>query len=211
MVITRRELPTRRATISQYHQPSTSNQIFVCVDWGASYWRQYDSILGGASNAEPSLVIYNKEKGELLSGERALTAWLTKNTYIRFDNLKALFDTDSNHYEEECERIQSLQIPISIEDVLEHWWLDRFGALLKRIGPRDKITIAIAHPAHFSPTSVQKFQDYFARSRDGRQFEVVVSEESTAALHGSRYSGFGPGIVLVLDGGKSTIVITPNL
>jgi hypothetical protein len=56
---------------------------------------------------------------------------------------------------------------------------------------------------------VQRLRDFFAKRREGRDFNVVMSEEATAALHGSSYSGFVKGdIVLVVDGGKSTIVGT---
>jgi hypothetical protein len=213
MVITREALHgkniARRTQKLQRRVTTVASEVFVCVDWGASYWRHYDSSLGGTSKAEPSMVVYNKEKNEFLSGEKASNAWLTSDVYIRFQNLKKLFDTESNYYKEECDRVHELCIPITVEDMLEHWWLDRFGALLKRIAPNHKIKFGIAHPAYFSPSSVQKYRDFFSKSREGHEFEVVVSEESTAALHGSRYSGFQPDdLVLVLDGGKSTIVST---
>jgi hypothetical protein len=107
--------------------------------------------------------------------------------------------------------MQELGLELSMEAVLEKWWYDRVGPLMKRVGPQETITFAVAHPAHFSPRSVQRLRDFFAQSREGRTFHVIMSEEATAALHGSRYSGFESGdIVLVVDGGKSTIVIDPR-
>jgi hypothetical protein len=181
-------------------------RIVVCIDWGASFWRQRDSLLG-ASAPEPSLVVYNTDTKEFVTGQRASEAWLPNTAQIRFENLKSLFDEKSGFYEKEHKKMKALGLDIGPDAVLEAWWQDRMGALMKRVGPQNTVTFAVAHPAHFSPRSVQKLRDYFARSRNGRTFQVVMSEESTAALHGSRYGGFKSGdIVLVVDGGKSTIV-----
>ncbi|KAH8707008.1 hypothetical protein GQ44DRAFT_777660 [Phaeosphaeriaceae sp. PMI808] len=178
----RRRRKQQRRDQSQ-QQPASSLPVYVCIDWGASYWRQYTSLLG-VTPPEPSLVLLQ----------------------VRFENLKALFDEESGFREAESKRIRDLGIETSIEAVLEKWWCDRMGPLLKRVGPRETITFAVAHPAHFSPRSVQRLRAFFAQGREGRTFRVVVSEEATAALHGSRYSGFKSGdIVLVVDGGKSTI------
>jgi hypothetical protein len=180
--------------------------VYVCIDWGASYWRQFTSSLGVAP-PEPSLVVYNKRTKEFTTGQRASNAWLSGTSQVRFENLKALFDVESGFWEAESKRIQELGLEISMEMVLERWWYDRMGPLMKRIGPQETITFAVAHPAYFSLQSVQRLRDFFAQSREGRTFQVVMSEEATAALHGSRYSGFESGdVILVVDGGKSTIV-----
>jgi hypothetical protein len=187
-------------------EQATASSKYVCIDWGASYWRQYTSELG-VTPPEPSLVVYNRDTNELTTGQRASNGWLPNTSQVRFENLKALFDEESGFWEAECKRIRDLGMELSLDAVLERWWHDRMGPLIKRVGPQETITFAVAHPAHFSPRSVQKFRDFFAKSREGRTFHVVVSEEATAALHGSRYSGFKSGdIVLVVDGGKSTIV-----
>ena len=81
------------------------------------------------------------------------------------------------------------------------------GPLMKRVELGTTIMFAVAHPAHFTPQSVQSLRESFTRSRDGQTFDVVISEESTAALRGSRYSGLKSGdTVLVVDSGKSTVV-----
>lgn len=151
--------------------------------------------------------MYNDDTKEFSTGQTASNAWLPNTAQVRFEKLKSLFDEDSGFLEAERLRIRELGLDISIENVLERWWYDRLGPLMKRVGPHEPITFAVGHPAHFSPQSVQRLRDFFAKSREGRTFHVIMSEESTAALHGSRYSGFKSGdIVLVVDGGKSTIV-----
>jgi hypothetical protein len=190
----------------QQQQAESRQGEFACIDWGASHWRQFTST-SGFSPPEPSLVTYNKHTGEFKTGATARDAWLPSASLVRFEGLKRLFDEDSGFMAEERARIRVLGLEISIEDVLERWWSDRLGPLMKQVDPRETITVAIAHPAHFSPQSVRNLHDFFAQARHGRSFRVVVSEESTAALHGSRFSGFSLGdIVLVVDGGKSTIV-----
>lgn len=196
----------RRRKQARRREHTPHKPIVVCIDWGASFWRQRSSLLG-ASPPEPSLVVYNTDTKEFVTGQRASEAWLPNTAQIRFENLKSLFDETSGFYEKECKRIKELALDIDPDAVLEAWWQDRMGALMKRVGPQDTVTFAVAHPAHFSPQSVQKLREYFARSQTKRMFRVVMSEESTAALHGSRYGGFKSGdIVLVVDGGKSTIV-----
>lgn len=187
-------------------QTVPTRDVYVCIDWGASYWRQFTSI-PGICTAEPSLVVYDKDEKKLLTGRTASDMWLCSATNVRFENLKRLFDVESDFLASERKRIKDLELDITIEEVLEKWWNDRLGSLAKRVSPGVTITIAIAHPAHFNPQSVQKLREFFGRTRLGRSFDVVVSEEATAALHGSRYCGFEAGdIVLVVDGGKSTIV-----
>lgn len=187
-------------------QTVPTRDVYVCIDWGASYWRQFTSI-PGICTAEPSLVVYDKNEKKLLTGRTASDMWLCSATNVRFENLKRLFDVESDFLASERKRIKDLELDITIEEVLEKWWNDRLGSLAKRVSPGVTITIAIAHPAHFNPQSVQKLREFFGRTRLGRSFDVVVSEEATAALHGSRYCGFEAGdIVLVVDGGKSTIV-----
>lgn len=182
---------------------------YLCVDWGASYWRQYESVLGAVADPEPSLAIYDKRTNEILTGTNAAKAWLPNGSFIRFENLKKLFDRDSVHVDEMRKQISSAKVNITTDDILERWWEDRFSSILKRVPPRETITFAVAHPAYFSPQSVGAFREWFSRSRGERKFQVVVSEESTAALHGSRFSGFSAGdCVVVIDGGKSTIVST---
>lgn len=203
----KRWLKRQHRSKSQRQQAVTS-PVYVCIDWGASYWRQFTSLLG-VSPPEPSLVVYNKTTKELITGQRASNTWLSNTCQVRFENLKALFDEDSGFWEAECRRIEGLGLELDMDAVLEKWWYDRIGPLLKRVGPRETIVFAVAHPAHFSARSVQRLRDFFAKRREGRDFNVVMSEEATAALHGSSYSGFVKGdIVLVVDGGKSTIVGT---
>lgn len=151
--------------------------------------------------------MYDRHEKKLYTGKRASDVWACSASQVCFENLKRLFDEDSDFLAEECRRLEDLELDITIEQVLEKWWDDRLRPMIKRVDPKEIITIAVAHPAHFSPQSVQKLRAFFARERYGRTFHVVVSEEATAALHGSRYSGFKEGdIVLVVDGGKSTVV-----
>jgi hypothetical protein len=184
------------------------DSVIICVDWGASHWRHFDSVLGAMSPHEASLVVYDKHTGKLVTGNRALDHLLPlESDCVRFENLKAYFDLDSDHRNKAYETIRTQSLPTTVEQILEAWWADRFGALMKRISTTETIVVALAHPAHYSPASVQSLKRFFSKVRHGHNFEVIVSEESTAALHGSRYSGFTAGdVVLVVDGGKSTIV-----
>jgi hypothetical protein len=180
--------------------------VYIYVDWGASYWRQKNSLLSPAL-PEPSLVVYDTLSGDFVTGRKAANTWLPNSSKIRFDNLKALFDESSDCWVREERRIRDQGLSICVDEVLEAWWTDRLSPLLERVEYSQKVVFAVAHPAHFSPQSAERLREYFARTRRGRTPEVILSEESTAALHGSRHSGFKTGdIVLVVDGGKSTIV-----
>lgn len=195
-----------RSDEAQRQRTKPSQGVYVCIDWGASYWRHFTSVTG-VCTVEPSLVVYDRDEKKLFTGKKASSMWLPSTSHVRFENLKRLFDQDSCFLAEERERIKELELEITMDEVLETWWNDRLYSLMKRVDLQETITIAVAHPAHFSAQSVQKLRSFFAQSRYGRTFKVVMSEEATAALHGSRYSGFKPGdVVLVLDGGKSTIV-----
>ncbi|KAK7177698.1 hypothetical protein PSPO01_16254 [Paraphaeosphaeria sporulosa] len=213
MVITRTDVQKqRRGRKSSYRAhsiPDTAAPPYVCVDWGASNWRQYDSVLNAATLPEPSLAIYDKDTNSILTGERA-NDWrkvTSSDSYLCFTNLKRFFDLDSRSLQDGQKLLADHNVDVTIEDILEKWWEDRLSPVLRRISPQKTVVFAVAHPANFSPQSVSALQDFFSRSRQGRHFKVVVSEESTAVLHASRLSGmFNPGdCVLVMDGGKSTI------
>jgi hypothetical protein len=201
----------QRISIARMQQSTPSRAVYVCIDWGASYWRQYTSV-PGICTIEPSIAVYDTSEKQILTGRKASNMWLPSASHVLFENLKQLFDMESDFAVSERKRVQDLGLDINIEEVLESWWNDRLGSLTKRVSPQDTITVALAHPAHFSPRSVQSIRSFFERARLGRTFSVVVSEEATAALHGSRYSGFEAGdLVLVVDGGKSTIVRQHNV
>lgn len=202
----KKKLHRSRDREAHQHRKKPSQGAYVCIDWGASHWRQF-TLIPGICTVEPSLAVYDRHEKKLYIGKRASDVWACSASHVRFENLKRLFDEDSDFLAEECRRLEDLELDITIEQVLEQWWDDRVRSMIKRVDPKEIITIAVAHPAHFSPQSVQKMRAFFTRERYGRTFHVVVSEEATAALHGSRYSGFKEGdIVLVVDGGKSTVV-----
>ena len=214
MVISRTDIKLRRRERGSNHRkhrpPQKIARPYVCVDWGASNWRLYDSVLNAVTSPEPSLAIYDRDTKEILTGEKADKWWKVAphDSCLRFENLKKFFNLDSTSLEDAHRLLSDNKIDVTIEQILEKWWEERLGPVLKRIAQQETVVFAVAHPASFSPQSVCAFQEFFRKSRQGRQFQVVVSEESTAVLHASRLSGMlKPGdCVLVVDGGKSTIV-----
>lgn len=217
------------ARLHKLHRPTTSvtqnaldaNSTFFCIDWGASFWRLYHSTLGEVPPPEPSLALYKISTDRILTGLEAEKVALldldSKKDYLQFQNLKAWFDLDSGWAEEAEKRLQErLKLPKKeanelVARIFEQWWQDRCGPYLPRSPPTEGLTFGVAHPAHFSTASVNRLRKFFERRAD-QLYTVVLCEESTAALHGSSHRGLTPGDhVLVVDGGKSTIVQQESL
>jgi hypothetical protein len=182
----------------------SSRQPFVCVDWGALYWRQYTSFLGFAP-PEPSLAVCNTNTMEILTGSDANDVCDSTEEYVRFEDLLALFDDTSDLRRHAESRTRALKI--NLGTILEKWWRDRFEKTIALAGSQQKITFVISHPAHFSMQSVRRIHEFFAKPRNGRLFQVMTFEKSSTAIHGSAYTALETGdVALVLDGRTSAVV-----